>query len=290
MMLLASRLARLDHEAPRPLRIPARYRRVEVPAHAPRISIVIPSHRKPGFFDRTIRSALEQGYEPLELIVEANEGDRLAGELVHRYRDRLAHADIHPRGRTGLAVNLGFEHSTGELMSYLSPDGMLLPGSLPYVARYFERHPGVDVVYGHSVLLDEDDFEVGRWVLPRHDNQALSWTDYVPAQGLFWRRAAWEAVGGAVDEDLQDALEWELVLCFLEAGARIVRVPRFLSGLRVKVDGGATSQNGAYEASRLRERVHGREVTPSEVEKAVRGYVRRRTLLEALYQLRLLRY
>jgi Glycosyl transferase family 2 len=198
--------------------------------------------------------------------------------------------DIHPNGEAGPAINLGFEHATGELMSYLNPDGMLLPGSIPYVARYFERHPDVDVVYGHVVLLDEEDFEVGRWVLPRHDDKVLSWGDHVPAEGLFWRRAAWEAVGGAVDEDFRAALDWELVLCFREAGARIVRVPRFLSGLRVKVDRGASAANGSDEASRLRHRVHGREVSSKEVEKAVRGYRRRHALLQGLYRLRVLRY
>ena len=38
--------------------------------------------------------------------------------------------------------------------------GMILPGALAYVARYFQRHPEVDVVYGHRVLIDEADREM----------------------------------------------------------------------------------------------------------------------------------
>ena len=71
------------------------------------------------------------------------------------------------------------------------------------VPRYFERHPDVDVVYGHRVVIDQHGDETGRWVLPPHDAAALRWADYVPQETMFWRRRIWDAVGGTVISKLQ---------------------------------------------------------------------------------------
>ena len=282
------RLDLFERHEPQPLRLPRRYRRVEVPANPPRISIVVSSHPNPGFLDRTIRSVLEQGYEPLELIVEPSEQHRLATEIVERHRDRVAHVEVRTNGEDRQALNAGFLHASGELLSSLSPRTLLLPGSLAYVARYFERHPETDVLYGHRLLLDEDDFEIGRGVLPRHDDSILSQVNCVPPEGLFWRRGVWELMGGGVERDLRGGLDWGLMLRLREAGARIVRVPRFLAGIRVGAgdEGVVGPSNGAGGG----EAANGGRAADKRVATAVRRYARRHTALQSLYQLRLLRY
>src|SRR5262249_23541680 len=131
------------------------------------------------------------------------------------------------------AINLGFQHTSGEIMAYLNSDDLLLPGSLAYVAGYMAAHPEVDVVYGHRILIDECDDEVARWVLPRHDDRVLTWANFVPQETLFWRRRIWERVGGTLDASFQFAMDWDLILRFREAGARFVRLPRFLGAFRV---------------------------------------------------------
>ena len=69
--------------------------------------------------------------------------------------------------------------------------------------------------------------------IKQHENDILSWADYVPQETLFWRRSIWEAVGGKLDKSFQFALDWDLLLRFRDAGARFARVPRFLGAFRV---------------------------------------------------------
>ena len=95
-------------------------------------------------------------------------------------------------------------------MAYLNSDDLLLPGALPTVAAYFAQHPEVEVVYGHRVVIDEAGDEIGRWVLPPHDDKALRWADYIPQETLFWRRSIWGKSGGRMDETFRFALDWEL--------------------------------------------------------------------------------
>ena len=178
-------------------------------------------------------------------------------------------------------------------MAWLNSDDMLLPGALAYVGRYFAEHPDVDVVYGHRILVDADDREIGRWVMPAHDDEILSWADYVPQETLFWRRDAWERIGGRLTEEYRFALDWDLLVRMREAGATTVRLPRFLGAFRVHEAQKSSAQVetlGVGEMNRLRRRIHGRAVSPVETQKAIRPYLRRHALLDKLHRLRLLRH
>src|SRR5262249_36979350 len=185
------------------------------------------------FLERTLKSVLGQGYPRLEYIVQDGGSTDETAEVLERYRGLLHHCESAPDRGQAHAINLGFGHGTGEILAYLNSDDLLLPGTLHYVAHYFATHPEVDAVYGHRVLIDENDAEVGRWVLPPHNDALLSWADYVPQETLFWRRRIWDKVGASLDETFQFALDWDLLIRFRDAGARFVRLPRFLGGFRV---------------------------------------------------------
>jgi hypothetical protein len=144
-------------------------------------------------------------------------------------------------------------------MAYLNSDDLLAPGALRCVADYFATHPDVDVVYGHRIIIDDDDREIGRWVMPRHHPETLAWIDYVPQETMFWRKRAWDLAGG-IDPSFQFALDWDLLARFQQAGCRMVRLPYFLAAFRVHA-AQKTSQDihttGAGEMARIRARFHG---------------------------------
>lgn len=292
---LKPRLGVFEQYPPRPVYVPAFYRRkAKIPfEQMPVISIVTPSYNQAKFLPRTIESVLSQDYPKLEYIVQDGGSTDGTLEVLERYRDRLAYVESRPDNGQAHAINLGFSHATGEIMAYLNSDDILLPGTLHYVAEYFHRHPEVDVIYGHRVIINEHDQEIGRWVLPPHDDQVLFWADYVPQETLFWRRRVWEKIGGYIDESYQFALDWDLLLRFVRAGARIVRVPRFLAAFRVHVQQKTSAkieEIGAQEMARIRRTYLGREVTQFEIEAAVRPYLRRAWWYHTLYRLGVLRY
>jgi GT2 family glycosyltransferase len=147
-----------------------------------------------------------------------------------------------------------------------------MPGALRYIGETFARRPDIDVVYGHRVLIDENGREIGRWVLPPHENQPLRFADYVPQETLFWRRAIYERVGG-VNPDFHFALDWDLLLRFQKAGARIVRLPYFLGCFRVHAAQKTSAQinsRGLQEMDQLRLREHGRELSRDEIDHVAR--------------------
>ncbi len=290
---LSPRLGHLRHYPPRPLDIQGPYRTQAPVAGGPRVSIVTATLNAGPFLERTLRSVLDQQYEPLEHVIQDGGSTDGTADILDLYRDRLAAVHIERDSGQANALNRGFARTTGEIMAYLNGDDMLLPGTLRYVGGYFAAHPDVDIVYGHRVLIDEHDAEVGRWVLPRHCSSVLSWADYVPQETLFWRRRIWERTGGRLDDSLHFAMDWELLLRFRANGARFVRLPRFLGAFRVHDDQKTSARIadlGAREMALLRERQHGRRVAQAEVRRRVRGYLLRHMLYQKLYRLGVLDY
>jgi glycosyltransferase involved in cell wall biosynthesis len=232
----------------------------------PRIGIVTPSRNQGDYLESTLRSVLDQGYPQLDYVVQDGGSTDASPEIIARHASRLAHWESAPdRGQTE-AISKGFARIAGRLgpgdaMAWLNSDDILAPGALRYVGEYLEGHPDVDALYGHRMIIDDQAREIGRWIMPRHDPRVIGWVDYVPQETLFWRKRAWDRVGG-LDPAFQFAMDWDLLARFTQAGLRIVRVPRFLGGFRVH-EAQKTSRHlhstGAEEMSRIRGRFHGAE-------------------------------
>jgi len=284
------RLIGLRQYDPRPLRIPRRYARQAPPDRHVSIALVTPSFNQARFISATIDSVLSQRYPHLQYAVHDGGSSDGTSAVVQKYASELSFVCETDGGQAD-AVNRAFRRTRGDVMAWLNSDDFLLPGALAYVADYFAGHPDVDVVYGHRVVVDERGDEIGRWVLPRHDSRILAWADFVPQETMFWRRTMWEQVGGALDDSFQFAMDWDLILRFEAFGARIVRVPRFLSAFRVHDEQKTSAQLdlGFEEMDRLRERVNGRPVTSDDFRGAIRKYLLARLIYRTLYRMRLLR-
>jgi glycosyltransferase involved in cell wall biosynthesis len=290
---LSPKIGVLYHHDPIPLNIPKRYLSVPALKSYPIISVVTPSFNHADFIERTINSVLGQNYPNLEYIIQDGGSDDGTIEILKQVAPALKRWEsVKDTGQSN-AINLGFRHATGEIMAYLNSDDLLLPGALHYVADYFVKHPEVDVVYGHRVLIDEYDRETGRWVLPPNDNTVLSWADYVPQETLFWRRSIWDRTGSCIDESFRFAMDWELIIRFRDAGARFVRLPRFLGAFRVHAHQKTSAQMaevGQKEMGRLRERCHGKVVSDGEIDENIKWYLIKHVLCNAFYRVGIFKY
>jgi carbamoyltransferase len=255
---------------PRPLTVPLSYERTRAPVPAPLISIVTPSLNHGAYIESTILSVVNQRYPRLEYVVMDGGSSDGTAEILERRRDHLHHFQSAPDEGQGSAINSGFVRSSGEIMGWVNSDDLLLPGSLAYVALIFDRHPDVDLVYGHRILIDEEGRDIGIWVTPPHRPDSIRWFDFLPQETAFWRRRVWDRVGG-IDESIGVALDWDLFLRFQEAGAKIRRLPRFLGAFRLHA-GQKTrvhQEVALAELAEIRDRCAGRHVDLDEARSRV---------------------
>jgi glycosyltransferase involved in cell wall biosynthesis len=207
---------------------------------------VTPSFNQAAFLEETIRSVLEQEYEPIEYVVVDDGSTDGSVEIVERYADRLAWSTAQENRGQVPAINLGFAHTTGEYMAYLNSDDTLLPGAAARMAGELDSHPELLLVYGDARYTDQRSQVTGYLPSREFDVAAMvrGADNHVVQPSTMWRREAWERFG-PFDERGWYFFDFEFFLQF--PPERVRRIPEPLSTYRIHPEAKST---GAF-ATRL---------------------------------------
>jgi glycosyltransferase involved in cell wall biosynthesis len=175
----------------------------------PLVSIVTPSYQSGRFLERAIESVLSQDYSPIEYIVmDAGSTDGSVG-ILERYRGRLTYVTAADGGAAD-AINRGFRKSTGSIFAWLNADDLYFPGAVRAAVKHLEDLPGVDVVYGNGVWVDEAGDGIGPYpTLSPFTADALRRECGICQPAAFMRREAF-AAAGMLDPDLHFAFDYDL--------------------------------------------------------------------------------
>ena len=258
-------IGHLQHDDPKPVTYETfPTNRSLLQGETPKISIVTPSYNQGAFLEQTMQSVLQQNYSHLEYVVIDGGSKDNSPQIIKKNQTMLSYCVSEPDQGQSHAIQKGFRQCSGkadDIMAYLNSDDLLLPGALNFVATYFKKHPHVDMIYGHRILVNDRGEEIGRWFTPRHNNYNLSILDYVPQETMFWRRRLYDKIGG-IDPNFHFAMDWDFLLRAQESGAVIKRVPYFLGCFRVHEQQKTNlhiTTIGDQEVQQLRKRSHGKK-------------------------------
>jgi glycosyltransferase involved in cell wall biosynthesis len=192
-----------------------------------RFSIVTPSFRSSAFLKLCIASVADQGVELEHIVQDAGSDD---GTLDWLTADRRVKAFVEKDSGMYDAVNRGLRKSCGEILAYLNCDEQYLPGALPAVSDYFDRHPGVDLLFSDCVVVDgTGNFVCCRKVqLPARHHIMVS---HLPTFtcSMFFRRRIIDEKGLYFEPRWRDAGDAQWVLRLLEARVPMGILRRFTS-------------------------------------------------------------
>jgi glycosyltransferase involved in cell wall biosynthesis len=273
-----------EQHPPRPLNLSKFPLVPAMPSEIPKIAVVTPSFNHGRFLKDTIDSVLNQNYPRLFYHVQDGGSNDDTVGILKSYGDRVSWRSTSDSGQSE-AINLGFDGVDSDIMAYLNSDDTLLPGTLAYVAGFFDRHPDVDVVYGHRVFIDNEGLEIGRAILPPHSKKALLYAGYIPQETMFWRRRVWTAIG-SMDTRYHYALDWDFMLRAQEAGFKFARARRFMACFRVH-DEQKTTKNydvGRHEMRAIRTKYLGHAPSQAEIYSAMFPYLTAQLLLHWGYR------
>lgn len=167
----------------------------------PKISIVIPSYNQGNFIAATIHSVLDQEYPQLEVIVIDGGSTDQTVSVLEQFGSRIQWVSEKDQGQSD-AINKGLRRATGDVVTYLNSDDLLLPGSLQRVAQFFQSHQDSQWVTGLCRIVNENGTEINKsitayknFLLRHYRHWTLLVTDYISQMSTFWRAGAMKKVG-----------------------------------------------------------------------------------------------
>lgn len=195
----------------------------------PSISIVTPSYNQGRFLEQTLRSVLDQGYEPLEYVVIDGGSTDGSPAVIERYADRLSGWVSKPDNGQYDAINKGFAQTSGEVMAWLNSDDIYFPWTFSLVAEIFAAFPQVEWLTSALPMVCNPSGQVYQCTplrgfhpraFRRGANMCGAWGNdfhgYIQQESTFWRRSLWERAGGQLNPAFVLAGDYELWARFFD--------------------------------------------------------------------------
>lgn len=200
------------------------------------VSIVIPTYnQRPEFLLAAVKSALAQTYQKIEVIVSDNHSDNDCASVLRSLSDERLHL-IKPAEHLQLTDHFAFamEQATGEYVSILSSDDLVMPFWLERLVPAMRSHPNAVVGFGEIAdvrfnNIDQVNFYYRDMQWPSGYKSA---EDLFPYLVRFDRHIAWtvgdlirtdayKAAGGFKSGGLAYSSDWALLIRLLEQGGAV---------------------------------------------------------------------
>lgn len=196
-----------------------------------KISLITPTYNQAEFLPHTLQSIREQVDVDFEhIVIDAMSSDATPHLLDDWRRETGARVVREPDTGQSNAINKGFRLADGEIIGWLNSDDILCPGALAAIRDGFLANPGAVVVYGLGSRMNRAG-EFVRTVPFRAFNRRDLRTAYRVVQpAMFFRRDVFFDVGG-LDESLEYAMDWELLIRLAAAG-EVISLPAEIARIR----------------------------------------------------------
>jgi len=168
----------------------------------PLVSIIITNYNYGRFLPEAIESALNQSYQPVEVIVVDDGSTDGSQQLITDYGERIVPL-FKENGGQGSAFNAGFEISQGEIICFLDADDVLLPSAIEKAVELL-CEPNVVQVHWPLCAIDAHGKPLGKLIpdqpLPEGDlrdshlNGSIESHVSSPTSGNAWSRSYLERI------------------------------------------------------------------------------------------------
>jgi spore maturation protein CgeD len=120
------------------------------------VSCILTSYNRPRMIRDALNSVARQTHPHYELIIVDDSDSFDVDEVVREFgfpavrviRHAPGAEDIRTQNRLPMNCNVGLEHASGDLISYLCDDDYFYPEWVEKAACFFSAHPEVSVAFG----------------------------------------------------------------------------------------------------------------------------------------------
>jgi glycosyltransferase involved in cell wall biosynthesis len=220
------------------------------------VSILLPTYNGACYIARAIESVLAQSYVQWSLIVIDDGSTDNTAQIVDQYirqDHRIRYVSNDHNLGIQKTLNKGMGLAQGAYVARIDDDDRWTDtDKLKKQVDFFERHPGHVLVGTGVILVDEQDTELIRYLLPATDaairNKLLGKNCFVHSSVMFKREVAL-AIGGY--DESKDVLHMEDYDLWLKLGQQgmLANIPEYCTTFTLR-SGGLSSQNKIDQAKK----------------------------------------
>lgn len=219
-----------------------------------KISIVVPSFNQGNFLEETFLSIIRQEYPNVEIIVMDGGSTDNSVEVIKKYEKHITYWQSKKDNGQSDAINQGFRKATGEIVTWLNSDDVLLPNTLSMVDKYATKYPDIQWFFGNVLWLNKvgDIIRVGKV-----EKESRFWNKHhLFSNGgptAFMRRENLLEIG-ALREDFHYMMDTELWHRYISLGQMFIRLPQYCWGLRLHENAKMSGHN--FKDSKFADKGH----------------------------------
>lgn len=181
----------------------------------PLVSVIVPAYNAESHVGDAIRSALDQTYRPIEVLVADDGSTDGTADIVQQFGHPVCYLHQTNKG-AGAARNLALSHAQGEYVAFLDADDVWHPAKLAMQVEVMEEIGGLGILGTGTVAFaprSSPDWPPadGESSLRPVEQEALVIKNLYTTSSVLARLEAVRSCGG-FDEDLLIAQDWDLWL------------------------------------------------------------------------------
>lgn len=156
----------------------------------------------------TFKSLFSQSVDVEIAVLDASNDPRVHA-LIDRYRNRFAYVRHGADHGQSDAIIEGWENLDGDWLGWLNADDALLPNSLEHIKLAHQEAPELEVIYGHSLIVDDQERFVGYHFNVEPPGPRLLEAGIISQPSCLFARSAYQRAGG-LNRDLHYVMDWDL--------------------------------------------------------------------------------
>lgn len=179
----------------------------------PLVSVLTPSLNQERYLRDCLESVSRQTYETIEhVVMDGGSRDGSVNLLEQSSRRGLRWRSEQDRGQAN-ALNKALETAEGSIIGWVNSDDAYADRrAVAWAVEAFERNPAVDVVFGHALLVNEENAVLHLMWAPRFSRELYRRVNFVVQPTVFFRRSAIEREGTFLDERYDFVFDRDLLL------------------------------------------------------------------------------
>ncbi len=115
--------------------------------YEPLVNVIIPTFNRPQYFQKALKSVLNQSYENLQVIVVNDGGQDVSGIVDSFYDSRIVFINRKENYGKAFSLNEALKYAEGKYIAYLDDDDMYYPDHIETLVDALENRTDCHVAY-----------------------------------------------------------------------------------------------------------------------------------------------